>query len=157
MFKKANFGLILLVMLLAITAFLMATSVTHNETGLMFEIPDDWSFDQEGDQFVATSSDESVFIYFFVGRFEDASLLMDNIADELDGIIDSPEITGEPYEEEINGLAQVYIEGSGYIEDEVIDFDLTLVIGGSKPMLVVALGDIDGFQDTIDMIYNSIQ
>jgi len=157
MFKKINFGLLILVALFALTVFLMATSVTHNETGLMFEIPDDWSFDQDGDQFVATSSDESVFIYFFVGRFEDASLLMDNIADELDGIIDSPEVAEEPYEEEINGLTQVYIEGSGYIEDEVIDFDLTLVIGGSKPMLVVALGDIDGFQDTLDMIYTSIQ
>lgn len=157
MFKINNIGLTIFIVLFAFMPFLMATTVTHNETGLKFEIPDDWSYEQEDNHFVAISPDESVILYFYVGKFEDVSDLMDNIADQLDGIIESPEIEGEPIEEKINDLTQVYIEGSGYIKGKTIDFDLTIVIGGAKPMLIIALGDIESMQETILDIYASVQ
>jgi predicted Zn-dependent protease len=157
MLNKANFKLAVFILMFSATALLLATVVTHNETGLKFQIPDDWTFDQEGDAFMATSSDESVFLYFYVGHFEDVSDLLDNITDELDSLFDYAEIGEDAVEEEINGLLQIYVEGTGEIDGEAVDFDLTIVIGGSKPMLIVALGDVENNQETLDDIYVSVQ
>jgi len=157
MFKKINIILAIFILIFSASVFLMATTVTHNETGLKFDIPDDWSFEEDDDAFIATSYDESVFLYFYVGHSADVSDLLDNISNELDSIFDYTEIGENAVEEEINGLIQIYVEGTGEIDGDAIDFDLTIVIGGSKPMLIVALGDIENNQETLDEIYVSIR
>jgi hypothetical protein len=145
------------VVLFVLSTALMAMTVTHNQTGLKFDIPDNWDYGQEGDHFIAQSPDESVILLFFVGKAGDVDELMESVADELDGIIDSPEVNEEPGMEEINGLIQVYIEGSGEYDGDVVDFDMTMVFGGKKSMSIIALGDIDSNQDTIDFIYSSVR
>ncbi|MFC2158309.1 hypothetical protein ACFLT9_10780 [Acidobacteriota bacterium] len=146
----------LLVFLVSMT-FAQKT-VTHSDSGLKFDLPDDWTTGQEGDSFATSDPDQSVLLIFFVGKAETASALLENIAEELDGVIEEPEITSEEvFEEEINGLLQVYIEGTGIHQGDEVDFDLTLVVGGPKSMAIIALGDIDGMQDTVDEIYSSIR
>lgn len=144
-------------MIFIFSSVVLSTTVTHNQTGLSFTIPDDWAYGQEGDHFAAQSPDESVILMFYVGKAESVADLMENIGEELDGIIDDAEIDGEPEVEEINGLVQVYIEGSGYYGDDEIDFDMTMVLGGRRSMSIIALGDIDEWQEEVDEIYNSIE
>ncbi|MCJ7679961.1 MAG: hypothetical protein MUP70_04465, partial [Candidatus Aminicenantes bacterium] len=139
---RSKFIITALVLFLVSVAWASVT-VTHKETGLKFDLPDNWEYSQDGNLFTATSPDESVILMFFVGKADDAADLLENIADELDGIISDPEITSDDVEEtEINGLLQIFIEGTGYYGDDEVDFDLTMVFGGRKTMSVIALGDL---------------
>ena len=154
---RSKFILTALVFFLVSVAWASVT-VTHTETGLQFDLPESWEIEQDGNLLTAASPDQSVILMFYVGKADDAADLLENIADELDGIIDEPEITSDDVEEaEINGLLQVFIEGTGYYGDDEVDFDLTMVFGGNRTMSIIALGDIDGMQDTIDRIYSSIR
>ena len=159
MVKIVRSGLIFSALVILSAALAMApVTVTHNETGLRFDLPDNWETDQDGNLLAAFAPDESVLLMFFVGKADNAAALLENIVDELDGIIGDPEITSDDVvEEEINGLLQVYIEGTGVRGGEAVDFDLTMVIGGKRNMSIVVLGDIDGWQDTVDEIYASIR
>ena len=156
MFKKINFGLFVFILFFVMTAIVMAVTVTHSETGLKFNIPGDWSYDQEDNHFVAVSPDEDVILFFFVGKTDNIDDFFENIAEELSNVLEDPEISEEPYEEEVNGLIQVRMEGSGDYDGDIVDWDMTMVFGGNKSMSVIALGNISEMQDDIDQIYSSI-
>lgn len=155
MIKKSLLGVILLSFLMI--ASQSAVTVTHVQTGLKFDIPDDWEYSQEEDQFEAVSPDESVIIFFYVGKTDEVADLLDNIDLELSGIIENPEINDNIFEEEVNDLIQVYIEGTGEYEGEIVDWDLTMVFGGNRSMSIIALGNIDDMQSEITDIYASIR
>ena len=155
MIKKSLVGVILFACL--IIASQSAVTVTHVQTGLKFDIPDDWEYSQEGDGFQAVSPDESVILFFYVGKTADVADILDNIALELDGIIEDPEISEDIFEEEVNGLTQVYVEGTGYYQGEIVDWDLTMVFGGTRSMSIIGLGNIDDMQSVITDIYASVR
>jgi len=128
---------------------------THAPSGLSFVLPADWTYVQEGDHFKAYSPDESVLLFFLVGHYSEVEQAIVEAAEMLDKIIAQSEMTTEPTTEMINGLAQVYAEGYGWLDGERVDWDLTLVLG-QKSMAIVAVGDIERQQAILNGIYASI-
>lgn len=128
----------------------------HSDAKLEFKLPKNWKIETDEDLLTAENPSGDLGMIFFVADEKDAEKFFSEIAAELDKFIKSPEITKGPTEETINGLTQVYIEGTGKAEGVDIDFDLTYVLGGAKPMCAIAIGKIDANQKTIDRVYRSI-
>jgi hypothetical protein len=129
---------------------------THSDAKLDFQLPKSWKVDAGDDLLTAENPAGDLGMIFFVAGEKDAEKFFTAIAEELDKFIKSPEITKGPTESKVNGLVQVYIEGTGRADGEAIDFDLTYIVGGAKPMVAVALGKIDANQQTINKVYRSI-
>lgn len=155
MTKKNLLGMILLSFL--IVSSLLAITITHIQSGLKFDIPDDWEYSYDEDHFEAVSPDESVVLLFYVGKTDEVADLLDNISLELSGLIENPEINDNIFEAEVNGLSQVFIEGTGEYRGEIVDWDLTMVYGGKNSMSIIALGNIEDWESEITDIYASVQ
>lgn len=138
------------------TLFLMQEVFTHQQSGLNFELPAGWTYTQVGDHFEATSPNEDVTLLFFVGNETEAEAAADEAAETLDEIFSNVNITLGPEIAEVNGLTQVYLEGDGTMEGVRMDWDLTIVCGNRKAMVIVGLGDIEGMQRVVDGIYASV-
>jgi len=130
---------------------------THTQTGLGFYLPAGWSYMQEGDHFEATNPGETVVLLFFVSQTQEAAEGIEAIGHELDQIMTQTRMTTEVTQEVVNGLTQIYGEGDGLLDGQRVDWDFTMVMGGAKSMIVVALGELEKNQATIDWIYSSIQ
>ena len=133
-----------------------AEVITHSGSGLQFELPDNWTYEQDGDLLTASSRSEDVVLFFFVSQRSDAEEFIDALADELDAFLHDAEVTQDATQEEVNGLSQIYVEGTGTRDGEPVDWDLTLVIGGRRALAIVAVGDIASNQDTVHAIYGSV-
>ncbi len=155
MLKKSLLGVIMLSFLMI--SSLLAITVTHVQTGLKFDIPDDWEYSQEEDHIKTTSPDESITLLFNVGKTDEVAELFDNIIQELSGIIENPEINGNVFEEEMDDLTVVYIEGTGEYGGRIGDWALIMVFGGKKSMSIIALGNIEDMQSEITDIYTSLR
>ena len=143
-------------MLLLTSMFCYQEVFTHYDSGLNFELPAGWTYTQEGDHFEATSPDESVILLFFVENSTDAEIAAEGAAELIDELFKDVDITNGPDYDTVNGLDQAYMEGDGLFEGEQMDWDLTLVCGRKKSMVIIALGDILSMQKTMDRIYESI-
>ena len=130
---------------------------THSESGLSFALPGGWTYYQEGDHFAASSADETISLLIFVAATQEAAEGLSAIGDELDKIMTDSQLTTEVTEENVNGLTQVYAEGDGLVDGERIDWDFTMVVGGRKSMILIALGDLENNHGTLTGIYSSIQ
>jgi hypothetical protein len=155
MAKKSLLGVIMLSFLMM--SSLLAITITHAQTGLKFDIPDDWEYSQEEKHFKATSPDESVVLLFNVGKANEIADLYDNIIQELSGRIENPEINGNVFEEEGDDLTIVYFEGTGESGSKIVDWALIMVFGGEKSMSIIALGNIKDMQSEINDIYTSVR
>jgi hypothetical protein len=133
-----------------------AEVVRHSSSGLQAEVPDSWTQEQEGDLLTVSSPTKDVVMFFFVARRNDVAEFIDGITEELDRWIKKAEITQEATEEEVNGLTQYYVEGTGEADGEPVDWDVTYVVGGRSALAVVAVGDIGTNQAVINGIYGSI-
>jgi len=142
--------------LLVLSSFAQET-FTHEGSGLQFTLPAGWTYTSAGDHFEAASPDEEVYLLFFVGRDGEAAAAIDAVVEELSGIIHNPTISSEYTEEKVNGLTQVYVEGDGLVDGDRIDWDLSLIEGSRKSMVVVAFGAIEENHSTIQRIYRSIR
>ncbi|OJT23515.1 hypothetical protein BO221_16015 [Archangium sp. Cb G35] len=152
--RKAHVSLIVTLSLLAVSA--MAEEYTHQESGLTFNLPRGWQTGQDGDVLTVISPDQTVAMLFMVTDIDRSDDLVEAVTTEVESLQDV-QLTSEPVIQRVNGLIQVHAEGIGTCESgEICNWDLTLVTGASKNLLVVALGDIEGHQTAINRVYTSI-
>lgn len=130
---------------------------THPESKLEFKVPSNWKVEQDGDLLTATNPKGDLAAFFFVAAQQDADAFFNEIAKELDSMLKDVTISQEPTESKINGLTQIFVEGSGTIDGETVDFDLTYVVGGKKPMVVLCVGKIQPNQKLITEMYGYIK
>ena len=157
MFASTRSIFAILFFAMALSSLSAQESFTHEGSGLTFTLPAGWTYTHEEDHFEASSPDESVALLFFVGHGSEVGAAIDGAVDELSYLMQDPKITTELTEARINGLVQTFVEGDGVMEDVVMDWDLTLIQGSRRSMVIVAIGDIEGNQRAIDGIYQSIR
>ena len=68
-----------------------------------------------------------------------------------------PKVSNQGIGEEVNGLLHFFAEGTGIVQGDTIDWDLTFGVGSRKSMVIVTVGDIDSNQAVVDRIYESIR
>ena len=145
-----------------------AETLEHPESGLKFDVPKGWEHSTEGDLLLATNPADDVVLIVLVATDETSKDFIDHLTKELDHLVKKPKVTKGPTTEKINNLTQSYVEGTGELLDtdkwipkgeksgQTVDWDVTLVLGGKKPMVVVAFGKLADNQKTIDAVYRSI-
>lgn len=133
------------------------TVMTHAESGLQFTLPEGWKQSQDGNALAAENADGSIVMLFLVTDQKDVKEVSEGIGSIVDETLDKVEVTEDPKEEEINGLTQVWAEGTGEYKGEAQDWDISVVVGAKKPMVVLAMGKIGDNEDEINGVYNSIK
>ena len=149
---------------------LHAETLTHEEAGLEFTIPDDWGKEQEGDFLLVKTKAEDVVMCFMVGKEAEAAEFLKALGTELDKIMSDVKLDSkEAKQEEGNGLHFTYVEGTGKIKnnekfipkgtkaEEEVQWDMTLVTGGKKLLAIVSFGKLDDNSAALTKVWNSIK
>jgi len=133
------------------------TVMTHKGGGLQFTLPKDWKNEQKGDVLSASNADDSVTMIFNVTSESDVKKVTEDLSKIVDQTLDDVEVTNEATTEEINGLNQVWAAGNGTYEGKKVNWDVSVVLGGTKPMAILAVGEIDKNEELVYAVYRSIQ
>jgi hypothetical protein len=149
---------------------LHAETLTHEEAGLEFTVPDDWGKEQEGDFLLIKTKGEDVVMCFMVGKEAEAAEFLKALGTELDKIMSDVKLDSkEPKHEEANGLHFSYVEGTGKIKnnekfipkgkkaEEAVQWDMTMVTGGKKLLAIVSFGKLDDNEAALKKVWDSIK
>jgi predicted Zn-dependent protease len=129
---------------------------THAGAGLQFDLPDGWKTTPKGDSLEASAPDGLPVVQFDLIAEADIEHYVDGWAEGAGESLGDLEVTTDAKVEEVNGLHQIYSEGTATLDGHPVQWDLTIVKGGKKVLAVMALGEnLDG--KTIEKIYASIR
>ena len=129
---------------------------THAAAGLQFELPDGWKTKQNGDTLEAEGPGGLPTMQFDVIADSDINDYVDGWAEGAGETFQDVEITTDAEVETVNGLRQIYSEGTATVDGTEIQWDLTIVQGGKKTLAIMAFGEnLQG--GAIKKIYSSIK
>ncbi len=144
---------------LAFLAFVpaaMAEVIKHPATGLQIELPAGWKTRTHAGQLVAEPPDRKSQLTFAVIEEANSAGYVETWAAGMQGRLTDLQVDVDDEVNEVNGLQQIYSVGSATLEGKPIQWDLTIVKGGTRVLAVMALGEnLDG--DTVQKMYASIQ
>jgi predicted Zn-dependent protease len=146
---------------IALALFLVAGAASaevrkHPTAGLQFELPDGWTTRTNAGTLVAEPPDKKIYLSFAVIDETKIDGYVTKWAEGMKGGLTDLQIDIDDKVEEVNGLQQIYSMGSALLEGKPIQWDLTIVKGGTKVLAVMALGEnLDG--DVVQNVYASIQ
>ncbi|WP_375745223.1 hypothetical protein NR800_10740 [Corallococcus interemptor] len=148
----------MLLMLSLLAAPELAGDVVHQETGLTFSLPESWSAGQDGDVLIATSPDQKLSMVFMVTDIRATEDLVADVTREMGGKLRDVVLLSEPEARRVNNLIQTHAEGTGTCSNgTTCDWDLTLVSGARRNLLVMTLGDLTSREATVHEVYESIR
>lgn len=155
-----TFALSLFLALGTVTLSAEAKPFHHKEAGIQFEVPDTWSVKTEKAALMVMPKDESFFILFKVSDAESKDDFEAEIQEYLGQLgktmhIENAE-TGDFKETEINGLPVVYVEGTGTLEDNEVNFEVSVIMA-TKPVIVFSLADTKEMEAHKDEMAEFIQ
>ncbi|MBN8227849.1 hypothetical protein JYK02_10030 [Corallococcus macrosporus] len=149
-------SLLLMPGLLAAPAF--AGDIVHRETGLTIALPESWSAAQDGDVLIATGPGAQLSMVFMVTDIRSTGDLVADVTREMGGQLRDARLTSEPEARRVNTLMQTHAEGVGTCSDgTTCDWDLALVSGARRNLLVVTVGDLTPEEATVHEVYASIR
>ncbi|AKJ02227.1 hypothetical protein ATI61_108383 [Archangium gephyra] len=135
----------------------LAEQFTDTQSGLQFDIPRGWTHKLDGNTLTALSPDETAMLLFFVTDISESDEVVDRVAESMDQVIQNAQVTRRLTIREVNDLKQIQAKGTGTCEEDLCNWDFTLVVGARRNLLVVALGDVDKHEAEIHGVYRSIQ
>jgi hypothetical protein len=122
------------------------------KSGLQFELPAGWHSGEEDGSFGAISPDQSVMIMFDPADPRNWKKIEKQISRHVKDI----QVTTAGKESTVNGLTQLFSEGTGVFQRQVIKWEITIVVGGKVPMSVIAVGAHPD-PGVVKKIYDSIR
>lgn len=141
---------------LLLTVPAQADVFTHAAAGLQFELPNGWKTSQDGDSLEASDPAGLPAVQFDVISESDISDYVDGWAAGMGESLGDFEVTTDAQVEEVNGLTQIYSEGTATIDGHPVHWDLTIVKGGKRVLAIMALGeDLD--DKRVEAIYSSVR
>lgn len=153
-----RFPVPLLLMLSLLAAPALAGDVVHKETGLTFTLPTSWSASQDGDVLIASSPDRQLSMVFMVTDIRSTEDLVADVTREMGGQLRDVRLLSEPEARRVNDLMQTHAEGTGICSDgTTCDWDLALVSGAQRNLLVVTLGNLTPEEAAVHEVYASIR
>jgi hypothetical protein len=133
-----------------------AEVMKQEAAGLQIELPTGWKTRTNAGQLVAEPPDKKTYLSFAV--IEEARIkdYVAKWAEGMKGRLTDLQVDVDGEKSEVNGLQHVYSVGSATVEGKPIQWDLTIVKGGTKVLAVMALGEnLDG--DAVQKMYASIR
>lgn len=135
----------------------MQMQTIQHETGVMIDFPANWQSASEDDVLGMAPPAGDVLMILAVSRYTDIDSYLNALDQEIGQWIKRPQVTWGPYGDVVNGLSHAHVEGIGMYEGKLVDWDLRLVLGDNRSMVILTIGDITRMQDTVTSIYQSVR
>jgi predicted Zn-dependent protease len=143
-------------MFLAVASVASGEVVRPPNTGLQLELPEGWKTRVNAGSLVAEPPDGKVYLSFAVIDEAKVKTYVAQWAEGMKGGLTDLQIDVDNQVSEVNDLQQIYSVGSATLEGKPIQWDITIVKGGTKALAVIALGEgLDG--DVVQQVYASIR
>ena len=110
--------------------------ITIEEAGIMFTVPKGFKFSKDGEDTVVKSEDEGVDIRFTVPKDGDYEAIVTEAAKEIDQYLDDVKVVNKGTKGSQDGMETSSMSGTAKNEGEEVGWELTIVKGPKKPVLV---------------------
>ncbi|MEW6277066.1 MAG: hypothetical protein AB1758_00485 [Candidatus Eremiobacterota bacterium] len=125
------------------------TVMTHEECGVEFVVPAGWNKEESEGALAIESGDGKMLVMFLTPPEENFEDAVNNVAAELDKVIQEAQTDGDPEETEVAGMKAVSLTGTGKVDGKEVAWSMDL-IGANKPMMVVSIADKEALQDHME-------
>jgi hypothetical protein len=124
-------------------------TISHDDAGIEFDIPDDWETEElDEDTILIGPPDETFVVFMWVERADDWADLADALEaldDELGEILEDVRHDDDDAAElDLNGLPAIYVTGTGSIEGEAVEWAVAIVLA-DEPVILLAFADPETF------------
>ncbi len=129
------------------------------QAGLQLDLPDGWKAEIDGDLLTMSTKDEDIAITAWSVQNKEFDAAADALGTELEKVVKSCKVEGDPKPMEINGLKAVGLEGTGKIKGVDIKW-LVLMVKAKTPVFFLAFAvpeSLDKHSDQVMGIFQSIR
>jgi predicted Zn-dependent protease len=150
--------------LLTMTTVLRAEEYTHQASGLKFTLPKGWKCTEEKGRISISNKDKTMWCVGDVIPKESAKAIFDDIEkfiDKLEGW-GEVEVTDGPQKEKVNGLTQIWYEGTATVdgkngESDEMEWDMTIITGGKAVLFLIGTGKLGENEKAYEKFFESIK
>lgn len=131
----------------------------HEAGGLQFDLPAGWTAEPDGEMITVSSPDDAFNMFFLVTEGDTLKEAADALDDELTKIVKNPKLSGEPKEDEHNGMPHFSQSGTGEIEGVQVEMSVDILIA-KKPVIILttaAAGQYEKHVAAAAQLINSIK
>jgi hypothetical protein len=147
--RRKTLGLIIVWLFLIGVSPALAASHRHEEAGIELDAPAGWIVSPvEHGVMMVEAPDHSLAIFFWVPE-DTWDGAVAGINESLETIVESPFVTVEPAEGELNGMKTVELAGTGSVAGVGIEWKITL-ISARKPLLALAFANPVAWQANVE-------
>jgi hypothetical protein len=136
-----------------------AKTFRHEAGGIQFDLPAGWTAEPDGEMITVSSPDDAFNMFFLVTEGDTLKEAADALDDELTKIVKNPKLSGEPKEDEHNGMPHFSQSGTGEIEGVQVELSVDILLA-RKPVLILttaAAGQYDKHVAAAAQLINSIK
>jgi hypothetical protein len=136
-----------------------AKTFRHEAGGIQFDLPDGWKAEPDGEMITVSSPDDAFNMFFLVTEGDTLKEAADALDEELAKIVKNPKLSGEPTEDEHNGMPHFSQSGSGEIEGVQVELSVDILIA-KKPVVILttaAAGQYEKHVAAAAQLINSIK
>lgn len=108
----------------------------HEEGGIQFDLPAGWKAEPDGEMITVSSPDDAFNMFFLVTEGDTIKEAAAALDEELAKIVKNPKLSGEPTEDEHNGMPHFSQSGTGEIEGVQVELSVDILIA-SKPVIIL--------------------
>ncbi len=147
--SRMTLGLIIVWLFLVAVSPALAAGVRHDEAGIELDVPSGWIVSPaEQGVMMVEAPDHSLAIFFWVPQ-DTWDGAVAGLNESLETIIESPFVTAQPTEGELNGMKTVELAGTGSVAGVGIEWQVTL-ISARKPLLALAFANPTAWQANVE-------
>jgi predicted Zn-dependent protease len=123
-------------------------TMSHEEAGLQFDVPDGWKAEdpgegenKDGTAVMASPEDGTVVFILWVVQADSVQQAMDGLTGELDKMLKDVKMESEkPEEGQIDGMQVFHFTGTGTSDGKPMSFNVA-VIAAKKPVIALTMGE----------------
>jgi len=141
----------------AMTVGAMGSTVAYRDAGIEMDIPEGLVLDVQNGFLTVVDSERTMTLRIILSQLQVVEQFFGPLEEEISNYIDQPEVREEHPEIQINEMLHYYAEGLGLVEDEIVDWHIAFIAGGSRSLLIIGLGDFAPHMEKINEFYRSIR
>lgn len=135
----------------------LASTIAYREAGLEMDIPEGLILEIDNGFLSVVDAERTINLRLTLSTLQVVEQFYGPLQEEISNYIDQPEVREEHPKIEVNDTLQYYAEGTGLVEDEIVDWHIAFIAGGRRSLLIIGLGNISPHMDKINSFYQSFR
>ena len=144
-------------LLLFMTTGLMASTVAYRDAGIEMEVPEGLVLDVQNGFLTVVDTERTMTLRIILSQLQVVEQFFGPLEEEISNYIDQPEVREEHPKIRVNDMLHYYAEGLGLVEEEIVDWHIAFIAGGSRSLLIIGLGDFAPHMEKINELYRSFR